>query len=83
MSDPMLYGDFGEALDYIRDGKKVARAGWNGRGMWVALQTPDTNSKMTLPYIYIRTVEGNLVPWVISQADIFAHDWVIVPEPAE
>lgn len=29
--------DFGQALDVLRDGGKVARAGWNGTGMWVCL----------------------------------------------
>ena len=30
--------DFGQALDALRAGKKVQRAGWNGKGMWVVLQ---------------------------------------------
>lgn len=30
-------GDFGNALRAMKDGKAVARAGWNGKGMWVAL----------------------------------------------
>ncbi len=29
--------DFGEALKALKEGKKVARAGWNGKDMWVAL----------------------------------------------
>jgi len=28
--------DFGDAIRAMKDGKKVARAGWNGKGMWVA-----------------------------------------------
>jgi len=27
--------DFGEAIRALKTGKKVARAGWNGRGMWL------------------------------------------------
>ncbi len=34
--------DFGEALKQLKVGKKVARAGWNGRGMWVALTDGST-----------------------------------------
>lgn len=30
--------DFGKALNALKDGKKVSRAGWNGKGMWVAYQ---------------------------------------------
>ncbi len=32
-------------------------------------------SKMTLPYIYMSTVGGDLVPWLVSQADMLAEDW--------
>jgi len=36
---------------------------------------------MTLPYIYITTVQGDLVPWLASQTDLLAADWVyrVVP----
>ena len=67
--------DFGEAVRCMKCGKKVARAGWNGKGMWIALQVPDAHSKMSLPYIYMSTADGKLVPWVASQADILANDW--------
>lgn len=29
--------DFGDALRAMKDGKRVARAGWNGKGMWIAV----------------------------------------------
>lgn len=56
--------NFGEALQALKEGpnRRVGREGWNGRGMWIALQTPDAHSKMTLPYLYMRTVQGDLVP---------------------
>lgn len=68
--------DFGMALDSLRDGRRVARKGWNGKGQWIALQRPDEHSKMSLPYLYIRTVSGDLVPWLASQTDLLAQDWV-------
>lgn len=68
----------GEALDAMRAGRKVTRVGWNGPRQYVQLQNPDANSKMTLPYLYITTVLGNLVPWVASQTDLLAYDWKIV-----
>lgn len=67
--------DFGGALILLRAGKKVTRDGWNGRGMHLALQVPDAHSKMTLPYIYMSTVTGDLVPWLASQTDLLAADW--------
>ncbi len=70
--------DFGFALDMLRRGEKVRRAGWNGKGMWLALQVPDAHSKMSLPYIYMSTVTGDLVPWLASQTDMLAEDWEAV-----
>lgn len=70
--------DFGWALRQLKLGYKVAREGWNGKGMYLALQRPDFNSKMTLPYIYMKTVQDNLVPWLASQTDMLAEDWMVV-----
>lgn len=33
---------FGDALEALKRGSRVARAGWNGKGMWLALSCPDT-----------------------------------------
>ena len=70
--------NFGEALYELKAGRKVAREGWNGKGMWLALQVPDDNSKMSLPYIYMKTACDNQVPWLANQTDMLADDWVIV-----
>jgi hypothetical protein len=70
--------DIGDAIQEMREGGKVRRKGWNGKGMWLALQKPDKNSKMTLPYIYMSTVQGDLVPWLASQTDLLADDWEAV-----
>jgi hypothetical protein len=71
--------EFGQALDILRAGGRVSRTGWNGRGMWLALQTPDAHSKMSRPYIYMRTADSQLVPWIASQTDLLAFDWVKEP----
>lgn len=34
-----------------------------------------TNCKF-LPYLLMRTVDGSFVPWVCSQTDILADDWI-------
>lgn len=70
--------DFGAALEYLKEGERVSREGWNGKGMWLKLQEPDENSKMKRPYIYMSPVDGDLVPWVASQSDLLAEDWVYV-----
>ena len=67
----------GWAIKQMHNGLRVTRQGWNGPDQYLELQTPDENSKMTLPYIYIRTVQGDLVPWLASQTDILATDWEI------
>lgn len=67
--------DIGEAIHLLRNKYKVGRKGWNGRGMYLELQVPDDKSKMTLPYVYMKTVQGDLVPWLCSQTDLLANDW--------
>ena len=75
---PITAMNFGHALAALMDGHRVARAGWNGKGMWIDLQLPDENSKMERPYIYIVPGPGWTVPWVASQADLLSDDWLIV-----
>lgn len=67
--------DFGTALALLKTGRRLQRSGWNGPGQYIELQRPDENSKMNLPYVYIRTVQGQLVPWLASQTDLLAEDW--------
>lgn len=76
--------DFGIALTQLKSGKKVQRAGWNGKGLWLELQVPDANSKMTLPYIFMsypsdaQNTPGARVPWLASQTDVLSEDWRVV-----
>ena len=69
---------FGGAVEALKEGLAVELDGWNGKGMYLELQVPDEDSKMTLPYIYMSTVQGDLVPWLASQTDILANDWHVV-----
>lgn len=68
----------GWAIKELQHGGRVARAGWNGKAMYLELQVPDAHSKMDLPYIYISTAAGLLVPWMASHSDLLAIDWDIV-----
>lgn len=70
--------DFGWALRLLRQGKNLAREGWNGKGMFLGLQLPDEHSANTLPYIWMKTACNNRVPWLASQTDVLATDWRVV-----
>jgi len=76
--------NFGEAIEALKQGKKVCRSGWNGKGIHLELQRPDDHSKMTSPYIFIDTTglqtenpdaPKSRVPWLASQTDMLAEDW--------
>ena len=67
--------NFSEALALLKEGKQITREGWNGKDMYLELQKPDENSKMTLPYIFMKTVQDDLVPWLASQTDLLTEDW--------
>ena len=75
---------FGTAIALLKRGRKVRRQGWNGKGIFIELQMPDANSKMTHPYIFIDTTglvtdnemaPRDRVPWLASQTDMLAEDW--------
>ena len=85
--------DFGTALAVLKDGGRVARAGWNGKGMFLYLVPGSTFTVNRypllgiyeegtvinyLPHIDMRTVDGSCVPWLASQTDILATDWETV-----
>ena len=74
--------NFGEAITHLKSGYNVMREGWNGKGMALAVQYPDSHSKMTHPYLYMiipDCPEGvRKLPWQPAQVDIFAEDWVVL-----
>ena len=47
--------NFGQAIEELKAGRKCHRSGWNGRGIFIELQKPDENSKMSSPHIFIDT----------------------------
>lgn len=68
----------GWAVKQLRNRSRVARQGWNGKAQYLELQIPDDHAKMTLPYVFIRTVQGDLVPCLCSQTDLLAVDCSVV-----
>jgi hypothetical protein len=77
----------GWAVKQMQDGQKVQRAGWNGKGMWLCL-VKEWNGNFgrslspnwsVLPFVAMRTAgaEDGMVPWLCSQTDLLATDWVL------
>lgn len=70
---------FSIALEMLKHGERVTRAAWSTdcgpNTMWLQLQRPDQNSKMTKPYIFLTTQFGTVVPWVATQGDLISEDW--------
>lgn len=77
---------FGDALISLKEGKKVARQGWNGKGMWLrmcpamnySILFPSNEVEEVLPWIGMKTADNKFVPWLASQTDVLAEDWQIV-----
>lgn len=69
--------NFGEALAALEQGKKVSRSGWNNPNIWVMLQSPDENSKMTKPYLYMVKNDDKF-PLDMSCESILGKDWKII-----
>jgi hypothetical protein len=70
--------NFGEALELLKAGEQVCRAGWHGKDMYLYLENGADNF---LPCIVIVTPEGEHQPgWLASQADLLAEDWEQVEE---
>lgn len=85
--------DFGKAIEALKEGKRVARAGWNGKGMFLFLVAGSNfvvnreplmsimgeGAMVTYrPHIDMKDAEGKVVPWLASQTDMLAEDWVEV-----
>ena len=85
--------DFGDAIRAMKSGKRVAREGWNGNGMFLFLVNGSTFTVNREPllsimgegtqvqyhaHIDMKTAQGYVVPWLASQADMLSEDWTEV-----
>jgi hypothetical protein len=83
--------NFGQALEALKDGKKVERSGWNGKGMFVYHVPAASYTSITEvaikefglttqynAYFAIKNVNGTVSTWVPSVNDCLAEDWQIV-----
>ena len=86
--------DFGEILQWIKqNSKKAYRQGWNGKNQFIYYVPQGSYKPYTkiaeqlvneqglvdyAPYIALKTVQGNVVPWAPSISDVLAEDWMVV-----
>lgn len=85
--------DFGMAVSAMKEGHKISRAGWNDKRMFlryvakgmydVACGVVDFSAEnpcnpSLLPWIGMKTADNCFVPWLASQTDMLATDWVLV-----
>ena len=90
---PVQALNFGDAIHMLKTGKKVTRAGWNGKGMFVFLVDGSTFAVSRKPllgiypegqiveyhaHIDMKTADDKIVPWLASQTDVLAEDWALV-----
>ena len=89
---PVLGGvatfSFGDAIKYMKRGLRVTRKGWNGKGMYL-FKSPKVGCQMYKQYtgkdindlqefIVMKAADDTLVPWLASQTDLLAEDWMFV-----
>ena len=83
--------NFGQAIEVLKTGNKVTRVGWNGKDMFLFLVQgsrfkvnrppllgiyPEGTEINYRPHIDMKTVNGEIVPWVASQSDLLEEDWI-------
>lgn len=75
--------DFGEAIKLLKQGKKVAREGWNGKNQYIKLATninyvnAEHEAIGNKAIVFVGTSEVQ-PGWLASQADMLAEDWRVV-----
>lgn len=82
--------DFGVALMNLKEGRRVARKGWNGKGQYLELATAISYTNAAGEIVncdhaaignkaiaFVGT-SGVQMGWLASQADMLAEDWVIL-----
>ena len=84
---------FGLAVEAVKKGKKIARAGWTAKDMFLFLVPGSTFKVNRAPllgiypegteinyhaHIDMKTADGTIVPWLASQTDVLADDWIVV-----
>jgi hypothetical protein len=84
--------NIGDAIEAVKRGEWIRRAGWNGKGMHIYLEDELeaaigsrserlTRGRKVHPYLVLFTPAGTHQPgWNASTPDLLAEDWEVVPE---
>jgi len=64
----------GWAVKMMQNGSKVTRPGWNGKGMYLQIHNPENPQYQS--YVEMWTADKKFVPWLCSQTDLLAIDWL-------
>lgn len=80
---------FGEAINKVKEGAKIARKGWNGKNQYVELATRISYMNVRGEFVnceheaignkalaFVGT-SGVQIGWLASQADMLANDWEV------
>lgn len=67
---------FSQALDHLKNGIKMQRVGWNGKGMYVEfVPAKDFQFSELNQHFVIKNVNNSFSTWVPSIGDMLANDW--------
>lgn len=58
---------FGSAINHVKDGKLVARKGWNGKGMFIFMRPEDTITTGVIPNI--KSLPPAVKEWIDKNVD--------------
>jgi hypothetical protein len=71
--------NFSDALVMLKEGQQISRYGWNGKDMYIYMHMPIQHAGFEqLRFIMMKTADNCLVPWLASQTDMLAEDWMVV-----
>lgn len=89
--------NYQNALSGLKNGKCLSREGWNGKDQFIFLVPgssfvvnrrplnvifPEGTLIQYQPHIDIYTAQATVSPWLASQGDQMADDWIVVDSPA-
>ena len=79
--------DFGKAIQLLKEGKRLQREGWNGKGQYIELATNISYKNANGEIINVEHdaignnaiafvgTSGVQLGWLASQSDMLSNDW--------
>ncbi len=83
--------NFSDALNLAVSGKRIAREGWNGKGLWVSYISDNSwyfkgfapllvQTMQKRAWLGLKDINDTFGPWIPSTSDLLANDWVEVKD---